>query len=47
MRMCTHWVAEMLGAAGVPTAPVLDTFSSGLLLDLRWRAGLRPVERAP
>ena len=36
-----------------PTAPVVDTFSSGLLLDLRWRAGLRanspyviPAERS-
>jgi uncharacterized protein (TIGR02117 family) len=47
LRVCNHWIAELLGAAGLPTTPVVDTFSSGLLLDLRWRAGLRTVARTP
>ena len=43
LRVCNHWIAELLSAAGLPSTPVLDTFSRGLMLDLRWRAGLRPV----
>jgi uncharacterized protein (TIGR02117 family) len=43
MRVCNHWIADLLRAAGLPTAPVVDTFSSGLVLDLRWRAGLQAV----
>jgi uncharacterized protein (TIGR02117 family) len=39
-NVCNHWTARMLDAAGVPTAPVLATFPSGLLLDLEWRSGL-------
>jgi uncharacterized protein (TIGR02117 family) len=45
LRVCNHWIAELLSAAGLPSTPVLDTFSRGLLLDLRWRAGLRPAPR--
>ena len=45
LHVCNHWIGDMLDAAGLPTTPVADTFSSGLLLDLRWRAGLRTVER--
>lgn len=45
-RVCNHWVADMLGAAGLPSAPVLATLPSGLLLDLRWRAGLRALRPA-
>ena len=45
-RVCNHWIADLIGAAGLPTAPVLATVPSGLMLDLRWRAGLRPVQRA-
>lgn len=44
-RMCNHWIDQLLGAAGLPTAPVLATIPAGLLLGLRWRAGLRPVSR--
>jgi uncharacterized protein (TIGR02117 family) len=44
-HVCNHWVADMLDAAGVPTAPVLATLPGGLFLDLRWRSGLRPLER--
>jgi uncharacterized protein (TIGR02117 family) len=40
-RVCNHWAADLLDAAGVPTAPVLATLPSGLLLDLTWRAGAR------
>jgi uncharacterized protein (TIGR02117 family) len=39
-NVCNHWVARLLSAAGVPTAPVLATLPSGLFLDLQRRAGL-------
>jgi hypothetical protein len=39
-RVCNHWVADLLDAAGVPTAPLPATLPFGLLLDLQWRAGL-------
>ena len=42
-KVCNHWIADLLGAAGLPSAPVLATLPSGLLLHLRWRAGLRPM----
>jgi len=44
-RVCNHWVADLLDAAGVPTTPVLATLPSGLLLDLRLRSGLVPLRR--
>jgi uncharacterized protein (TIGR02117 family) len=43
-NVCNHWVARLLSAAGVPTAPVLATLPRGLLLDLRWRAGLAALQ---
>lgn len=43
--VCNHWAADLLAAAGLPHAPVLATYPPGLLLDLRWRAGLRPPPR--
>jgi uncharacterized protein (TIGR02117 family) len=42
-NVCNHWVARLLDAAGVPTSPILSVAPQGLLLDLRWRSGLRPV----
>ncbi|MGD9921964.1 MAG: DUF2459 domain-containing protein [Pseudorhodoplanes sp.] len=39
-NVCNHWVSDMLSAAGLPVTPVLDTVPPGLLLDLKWRAGL-------
>lgn len=39
-NVCNHWTAGMLNAAGLPIAPVLDTYPSGLILDLEWRSGL-------
>jgi Protein of unknown function (DUF2459) len=39
-NVCNHWVADLLDAAGVPTAPVLATLPPGLLFDLEWRAGV-------
>jgi len=39
-NVCNHWLAGLLDAAGVPTAPVLATLPAGLLLDLEWRSGL-------
>lgn len=45
INVCNHWTARLLDAAGVPTNPVLATLPFGLLLDLRWRAGARPMAR--
>ena len=45
-NVCNHWIARMLDAAGIPTAPVLATLPFGLLLDLRWRSGLVPLPSA-
>jgi uncharacterized protein (TIGR02117 family) len=42
LHVCNHWVDDLLGAAGLPTAPVLATVPAGLMLNLRWRAGLQP-----
>jgi len=39
-HMCNHWTANLLGAAGLPTTPVLDTLPAGLRLSLELRAGL-------
>jgi hypothetical protein len=44
-NVCNHWVARLLSAAGVPTAPVLATLPSGLFLDLQWRAGLVALQK--
>ena len=44
-HVCNHWVADLLDAAGVPTAPLLATLPGGLFLDLHWRSGLRPLDR--
>jgi uncharacterized protein (TIGR02117 family) len=44
-NVCNHWVARLLSAAGVPTAPVLATLPPGLFLDLKWRAGLVPLPK--
>ena len=46
-RVCNHWIADLLDAAGVPTAPVLATLPFGLLLDLQWRSGLVRLPRSP
>jgi uncharacterized protein (TIGR02117 family) len=40
LNVCNHWVADLLDAAGVPTAPVAAILPAGLLLDLEWRSGL-------
>ena len=32
---CNQWIGEVLGAAGVPHSPLLDTTSDGLALDLK------------
>jgi uncharacterized protein (TIGR02117 family) len=44
-NVCNHWVARLLSAAGLPTAPVLATLPPGLFLDLKWRAGLVPLSK--
>jgi uncharacterized protein (TIGR02117 family) len=45
-RVCTHWVADVLDAAGVPTDPVLATLPQGLFLDLSMRAGATMLPRS-
>jgi uncharacterized protein (TIGR02117 family) len=45
-NVCNHWIARVLDAAGIPTAPVLATLPFGLRLDLRWRSGLVPLPPA-
>jgi uncharacterized protein (TIGR02117 family) len=44
-NLCNHWVARLLSAAGVPTAPVPATLPQGLFFDLKWRAGLVPLPK--
>jgi uncharacterized protein (TIGR02117 family) len=39
-RVCNHWVADLLDAAGVPTTPTLALLPAGLIADLTWRSGL-------
>lgn len=39
-RTCNHWLAWLLRGAGVPVSPVPATFSTTLMMELRWRAGL-------
>ncbi len=46
LNVCNHWIAGLLDAAGVPTAPVLATLPYGLILDLRWRSRLESVSTA-
>jgi uncharacterized protein (TIGR02117 family) len=46
LHVCNHWVDDLLGAAGLPTAPVLATLPAGLMLNLRWRAGLRMIPKS-
>lgn len=36
-RTCNHWVAWVLRGAGVPASPVPGTFSTTLMMELRWR----------
>ena len=45
--VCTNWVADMLDAAGVPTAPVLATMPQGLFFDLSLRGGATMLPRSP
>lgn len=40
LHVCNHWVADLLDAAGVPTAPVLAVLPLGLVVDLKLRSGL-------
>jgi len=46
-NVCNHWVARLLDAAGVPTAPVLATLPQGLLIDLEWRSGRVRLPQPP
>ena len=44
-HVCNHWLADLLDAAGVSTAPVPATLPPGLFLDLGWRSGLHALAR--
>ncbi|MGZ3273893.1 MAG: DUF2459 domain-containing protein [Caulobacteraceae bacterium] len=41
-HLCTHWIADLLDAAGVPTVTALDTAPPGLIFDLGRHADERP-----
>ncbi len=40
LNVCNHWIADLLDAAGVPTAPAISILPHGLIADLRLRSGL-------
>ena len=42
-KVCNHWIADLLGAAGLPKARCSRPCRPGLLFHLRWRAGLKPM----
>jgi hypothetical protein len=44
LRVCNHWTADLLSAAGVPVTPMLVASSFGLKLDLTRRGGAAPLE---
>jgi uncharacterized protein (TIGR02117 family) len=46
-NVCNHWIARLLDAAGVPTAPLLATLPYGLLLDLEWRSNVVRLPPSP
>lgn len=39
-HVCNHWIADLLDAAGIPTAPAISVLPQGLIADLKWRSGL-------
>lgn len=44
LRLCNHWTADLLHAAGAPTRPMLSLWGAGLAWDVRTgAAGLRPT----
>ena len=45
-HVCTRWVADLLDAAGVPTAPVLAVMPQGLFLDLAVRSRLNSLPQS-
>lgn len=49
LRLCNHWTAEVLNAAGLAVTPVLATVPFGLRLDLSVRARLagRSLDSVP
>lgn len=43
LKVCNHWTAAVLNAAGVPSAALLDGSSAGLEWDLVRRGGATPI----
>lgn len=39
-RVCNHWIADLLDAAGIPTTPAAAILPFGIRGDLKWRSGL-------
>jgi uncharacterized protein (TIGR02117 family) len=37
-RVCNHWIADLLDAAGIPTPPLAAVLPIGILTDLNWRS---------
>lgn len=40
LNVCNHWIADLLDAAGVPTAPAISVLPHGLIADLKLRSRL-------
>jgi uncharacterized protein (TIGR02117 family) len=40
LNVCNHWIADLLDAAGVPTAPAISVLPHGLIADLKFRSSL-------
>ncbi|NIX77738.1 DUF2459 domain-containing protein [Microvirga terricola] len=37
-RVCNHWIADLLDAAGIPTTPAAAILPFGIRTDLKWRS---------
>lgn len=44
LRTCSHWTADALNAGGLPVTPMADVIATGLLIDLRLRAGVHALD---
>ncbi|MDC7684019.1 DUF2459 domain-containing protein [Asticcacaulis sp. BYS171W] len=47
LRLCNHWTADQLDAAGLPTTPMIDGLAPLFMLDLKWRAGVEATAKIP
>ncbi|ESQ80129.1 DUF2459 domain-containing protein [Asticcacaulis sp. YBE204] len=47
LRLCNHWTADQLDAAGLPTTPMIDGLAPLFMLDLKWRSGVEATAKIP